>query len=89
MKIADLINELFESKEMSEYLIQNIDKLTKYNILNMICKAPIDIRRKAEILFEFSKDEDIEAEITKEIKGKDDVDYEWIKKFIEEQFISF
>lgn len=64
MKIPDLINELFESKEMSEYLIKHSDELSKYNVLNMVCKAPIDIRRKAEILSELAKDEDIEKEIT-------------------------
>ena len=52
MKIPDLINELFESKEMSEYLIEHSAELSKYNILRMVCSAPIDIRRKAEILLE-------------------------------------
>ena len=58
MKLCDLVNELFDSKEMAEYLTEHFDGLSKHNILNMICKAPIDIRRKAEILSELSKDED-------------------------------
>lgn len=70
MNIPDLINELFESKEMSEYLIEHSDELSKYNILNMICSAPIDIRRKAEILSELSKDEDIDKEIAEKLKEK-------------------
>ena len=70
MKIPDLINELFESKEMSDYLIEHSDELSKYNILSMVCKAPIDIRRKAEILSELSKDEDIDKEIAEELKNQ-------------------
>ena len=31
MKIPDLINELFESREMSEYLIEHSAELSKYN----------------------------------------------------------
>ena len=71
MKIPDLINELFESREMSEYLIEHFAELSKYNILRMVCSAPIDIRRKAEILLELSKDENIEKEIAEELKEKE------------------
>ena len=71
MKIPDLINELFESKEMAEYLIKHLDELSKYNILCMVCKAPIDIRRKAEILSELSENENIDKEIAEELKEKD------------------
>lgn len=67
MKIPDLINELFESREMSEYLIEHSTELSKYNILRMVCSAPIDIRRKAEILLELSKDENIEKEIAEKL----------------------
>lgn len=47
---------------MTEYLIEHLDKLTKYDILNMVCKAPVDIRRKAEILSELAYDEDVDKE---------------------------
>lgn len=89
MNISDLINELFESKEMAEYLIKHSAELSKYNILCMICKAPIDIRRKAEILSELSKDEDIDKEIAEELNEKDvDIsEYEHIKEHLRE--ISF
>lgn len=55
MKLSDLINELFESPEMAEYLISHSEELTKYQIFRMICMAPIDIRRKAEILAELAE----------------------------------
>ena len=57
MKIENIIKELFTSKEMSEYLIKNINDISKCKILEMILKAPIDLRRKGEILLELSKDE--------------------------------
>lgn len=84
MKIPDLINELFESKEMAEYLIKHFGELSKYNILCMVCKAPIDISRKAEILSELSEDEDIDKEIAEELKEKDvDIsEHEHIKQHI-------
>lgn len=31
MKIPDLINELFESREMSEYLVEHSEELSKHN----------------------------------------------------------
>lgn len=84
MKMHDLINELFESKEMSEYLIEHSDELSKYSILNMVCKAPIDVRRKAEILSELAKDEDIDKEIAEKLKEQnvDESKHEHIKEFI-------
>ena len=57
MKIENIIKELFTSKEMSEYLIKNINDIPKCKILEMILKAPIDLRRKGEMLLELSKDE--------------------------------
>lgn len=86
MKISDLINELFESKEMAEYLIEHSNELTKYNILKMVCSAPIDIRRKAEILLELSKDEDLSLEIAEEINCEEasESEYDNIKKCITE-----
>lgn len=91
MKIPDLINELFESREMSEYLIEHSAELSKYNILRMVCGAPIDIRRKAEILLELSKDENIEKEIAEELKEKDvDIsEHEHIKEHIIENSFRF
>ena len=91
MKIPDLINELFESREMSEYLIEHSAELSKYNILRMVCSAPIDIRRKAEILLELSKDENIEKEIAEELKEKDvDIsEHEHIKEHIIENSFRF
>ena len=91
MKIPDLINELFESKEMSEYLIEHSNELSKFNILSMVCKAPIDIRRKAEILSELSKDEDIDKEIAEELNEKDvDIsEFEHIKEHIIELSFKF
>lgn len=68
MKLSEIINELFESPEMAEYLIDRSEELARYDILQMVCKAPIDIRRKAEILAELSKSENIEKEISEEIK---------------------
>lgn len=91
MKTADLINELFESKEMAVYLIEHLDKLTEYDILSMVCKAPINIRRKAEILSEFSENEDIDKEIAEELKEKDvDIsEHEHIKEHLREIFFKF
>ena len=80
MKMDDLINELFESKEMAKYLIENIDELTKSNIIDIICRAPIDIRRKAEILLELS-----ETEKLQENRIDDDINNDNYKKDFEEQ----
>lgn len=60
---SDIIYELFKSKEMAEYLSQNINNLSALDILNMICMAPIDIRRKAEILKLCAENEDVKSEI--------------------------
>lgn len=91
MRISDLIRELFPSKEMVAYLTEHAEQLYKHNILNMVCKAPIDIRRKAEILSELSKDEDIEKEISEELTRlkPQKSDYKSISKYIAENSFAF
>ena len=91
MKLSEIINELFESPEMAKYLIDHSEELHRYDILQMVCKAPIDIRRKAEILAELSKSENIEKEISEEIKNMppDKVDTDSIREFLAQNSYRF
>ncbi len=91
MKLSEIINELFESPEMAEYLIDRSEELARYDILQMVCKAPIDIRRKAEILAELSKSENIENEISEEIKNMppDKADTDSIREFLAQNSYRF
>ncbi len=46
--IFKVIDDYIVSKEMREYLKNNIEHLQKWQIINMICGARADIRRKYE-----------------------------------------
>lgn len=91
MKMKDLFDELFESKEMAEYLTANADKLSEYNILSAVCLSPLDIWRKAELLYGLSKNQDIEKEICNEINRKNVTDEEKnkIRKYITENSYAY
>ena len=52
---------------MAAYLTEHAEQLYKHNNLDMVCNAPIDIRRKAEILEELAKNEDLEKETKEEL----------------------
>lgn len=62
MITPDIIDELFQSIAMRDYLKAKIDKLYKYEIIHMIAHAPIDLRRKLEIFQELAQMEEDEEE---------------------------
>lgn len=70
MSIKDIIYEIFESKEMAEYLVENVSKLSEQDILNMICSAPVDIRRKAKILKELAETENVDSIISELLESE-------------------
>lgn len=48
--IKDIINEIFQSEDMKTYLTKQYQEHWKYDMLNMICSAPIALERKAQLL---------------------------------------
>lgn len=67
MTIQDIINEVFESKEMKDYLCEHVEELYKYQIKEMIAASPlISVQRKLEIFEWLAEGEDLENEIAKE-----------------------
>lgn len=61
MTIQDIINEIFESQEMKDYLCENIEKI---DIKEVIAASPmITVQRKLEILEWLAENEDLEKEL--------------------------
>lgn len=52
---VDIIKETMQSPNMQEHLIQNVQKLSRYEWADMICSVPIALERKAYLLEELSK----------------------------------
>ena len=55
MIIKNLLTELFKSNEIIDYLLRTPDYLTEKKLSEIICRAPIDIRRKKDMLFSLWK----------------------------------
>lgn len=65
MTIQGIINEIFESQEMKDYLCENTKLLYKNKIKDMITGSPmVTVQRKLEMLEWLSEGEDLEDELT-------------------------
>ena len=58
--VKEYLNEIFSSKDMAEYVSENIDTFEKWRVLDMICHAPIPLSKKSYILNLMSKHEALE-----------------------------
>lgn len=77
MTIQDIINEVFESQEMKEYLCEHVGKLHKFDIKDMVAASPMaTVQRKLEMLEWLAQGEDLEKEIAEtEAEGVWDRDF--------------
>lgn len=76
MTLCDIIQEIFESEEMSRYLCANADGLYKWQIREMIAASPmVTLQRKWEIFDWLAGEEDIEKELT---EAEDERERKWI-----------
>lgn len=53
----EAINKFMESKQMKEYLVENVDILQKWQILDLICGARAGLKEKYEMLKKLSERE--------------------------------
>ena len=60
--IKQFLPELFESEEMRLYLHDHVELLEKWQIIDMICGAPIPLTRKREMLNTLLQHEDLDRE---------------------------
>lgn len=82
--LKKIIKEVFQSDDMMEYLCQNWDSLSKWQIIDIIRKAFIPLERKLEFFEELSLLEDkaeLETELKEAEEGNHTFDVEWIKKY--------
>lgn len=74
MKIQDIINEIFESQEMKDYLCERAEELHKWDIKDMVAASPMStVQRKLEMLEWLAQGEDLEKEIAEGGSGRDSV----------------
>ena len=70
MTVRDIINEIFESQEMRDYLCEQAEELYKYQIKEMIAGSPtVTVQRKLEMFEWLAEGEDLEKEL---LEAKDE-----------------
>ena len=47
--VKEYLPKIFSSKDMAEYIRENIDSFEKWRVLNMVCNAPISLQLKQNI----------------------------------------
>lgn len=71
--VKDVIREVFNSKDMQEYLCENVSALAKWQIVDIVRKAYIPLERKAEMFEMLASYEDavaLEKELQSACEGK-------------------
>lgn len=80
----EIISEVFQSKDMRDYLCQNLDLLDKRNIVDIVRKSFVPLERKLEFFEElsvFEDKEEVEAELKDAQERNRTYDVELVKKY--------
>ena len=57
--LLEYLDDMFSSKEMAEYIKENIDAFSKHRVLDMVCAAPISLGHKSCMLAKMSRYESL------------------------------
>ena len=82
--IIDIINETFTSSDMKQYLCENVKILGKADIVNIVRKSLLPLRRKGELfdaLCQYENKNEVDAEIATARESGSVYDVEYIKEY--------